>query len=295
MASILPTFRTALQAFASSPSSFQVLRTIPSFPIPPSPKIIYVLDSSFNPPTLAHFHIAASALESSGAARSSKRLLLLLATQNADKPSKPAAFEHRLAMMTLFAEDLIESLSPTATDGSSVAVDIGITKHPIFIDKCSAITSSGTYQEDPSRTGQVPIEQVHLVGYDTLIRLLNPKYYPSTKDLSPLQGLFQHHRFRVTYRADDGWGGRQEQDKYLQDLSDGKREPEGGQKSWADKITMVEGSNAGEKAISSTRIRDALQNGDSQRNIVNELCTERVAGYLLEEMPYRAQSEEEDN
>ncbi len=45
---------------------------------------LYVLDSSFNPPTRAHFDMAVSALEHDRGA-APKRLILLLATRNADK------------------------------------------------------------------------------------------------------------------------------------------------------------------------------------------------------------------
>lgn len=53
----------------------------------PIPRHLYVLDSSFNPPTKAHFHMALSALRHD-APRDGldvKRLLLLLAVRNADK------------------------------------------------------------------------------------------------------------------------------------------------------------------------------------------------------------------
>ncbi|MCJ1473125.1 hypothetical protein MMC13_001776 [Lambiella insularis] len=287
MQSLRSSFRASLLAFASSPASIQVLRTVPSSCTPPLPKILYVLDSSFNPPTLAHQRLASSALDSSDSTATSKRLLLLLATQNADKAPKPASFEHRLVMMTIFAEDLLHSLSSKTKEESNIAVDIGITKHPFFIDKCSAIASSGIYQAEPSTTHETPIEQVHLVGFDTLIRLLDSKYYPPSHTLAPLQSLFEHHRLRVTYRADDDWGGRSEQDTYLQDLRDGKREDEGGRREWAEKIQLVEGRRAGEKAISSTRIRNAVQGEDVK--LIHELCTEGVADYVLDEKLYTSE------
>lgn len=187
-------------------------------------------------------------------------------------------------MMTLFAEDLLRSLSEKTKEQSNVAVDIGITKHPFFIDKCTAITSSGLYQPDPSISLEVPIEQVHLVGFDTLTRLLDPKYYPPTHTLAPLQKMFEHHRIRVTYRADYEWGGRQEQEKYLQDLKDGKREEEGGKREWAERIQMAEGRKAGENVISSTRVRSAAQ--DSDVEMIRELCTEGVANYIIQKKLY---------
>ncbi|MCJ1403485.1 hypothetical protein MMC11_006708 [Xylographa trunciseda] len=284
MSSLLPYFRNALQAFTSSSSLIQVLRTIPASSSIPPPKILYVLDSSFNPPTTAHLRIATSALDGTDSSSSSKRLVLLLAIQNADKAPKPASFEHRLVMMTIFAEDLLRSLPTKSTKDGSVAVDIAITKYPYFIDKSRAITSSGIYQPDPSKSGDAPIEQVHLVGFDTFIRLLNSKYYPPSHTLAPLQDMFEHHRLRVTYRGDDDWGGREEQDAYLQDLKDGKREHEGGEREWADRIQMVEGKKAGERVVSSTKARKAAQDGDEES--LRDLCTAGVADYVHQENLY---------
>ena len=287
MSSLLSYFRNALQAFTSSASSFQVLRSIPSSSTIPRPKTLYVLDSSFNPPTAAHLRLAASALVSADPESSSKRLLLLLAIQNADKAPKPASFEHRLIMMTLFAEDLLRSLPVKSAKDGNVAVDIAITKHPYFIDKSNAITASGVYQPDPSKSGEAPIEQVHLVGFDTFIRLLNSKYYPPSHTLTPLRDMFEHHRLRVTYRGDDEWGDREDQDAYLQDLKDGKRDHEGGRKEWAERIQMVEGKKAGERVVSSTKVRKAAQDGDA--DLLKELCTEGVANYVLREKLYTEQ------
>ena len=190
-------------------------------------------------------------------------------------------------MMTLFAEDLLRSLPAKSNMDGSIAVDIAITKHPYFIDKSKAIAASGMYQSNPFKSGEDPIKQVHLVGYDTFIRLLNSKYYPPSHTLTPLQDLFEHHRLRVTYRGDDEWGDREEQDAYLQDLKDGKRDHEGGRKEWADKIQMVEGKKAGESVVSSTKVRKAAQAGDGDS--LKELCAESVANYILQEKLYTEQ------
>src|SRR5277367_460709 len=107
----LSKFASALSSFASSsPDNFRILSSIPQHAPPPS--TLYVLDSSFNPPTLAHLRIATSAL-SQDHGPAPKRLLLLLATQNADKAPKPASFEQRLVLMTIFANDLRKTYSST--------------------------------------------------------------------------------------------------------------------------------------------------------------------------------------
>ena len=74
-----------------------------------------------------------------------KHLLLLLATQNADKAPKPASFEHRLVMMTMIAEHLVDDLKSHSDELRNVAVDVGVTKCPYFLDKANVITESNVY------------------------------------------------------------------------------------------------------------------------------------------------------
>jgi len=254
MTQLLQHFQAALRSFASSNSTFQLLRTVPASRSPSisSPKTLYVLDSSFNPPTTAHLRIASSALEQDPRATAPKRLLLLLATQNADKASKPAAFEHRLVMMTLFAQDLQSHLRKSNTTSSETEIppiDIGVTKKPYFHDKATSITESNVYPSSP--------EQVHLTGFDTLTRLFNPKYYSPDHTLAPLEPFLSSHRVRVTYRPDDEWGGKEEQDAYVEAFAKGDKEDIGGKREWSDRIDLVEGKKPDEAPVSSTKARKA--------------------------------------
>lgn len=274
-------YASLLKRFATSSKDFDILTTVPA-DRSPAPKILYVLDSSFNPPTLAHLRIASSALLER--LEPSSRLLLLLATQNADKPSKPASFEDRLAMMELFAHDLRAHLAanPPAADDPDPSgfdqmptIDIGVTKKPYFVDKALAIEGSGCYP--------APLEQVHLTGYDTLIRIFNAKYYPPEHTLEPLSPLFSRHRLRVTLRPDDEWGGREEQRAFLRGLARGDREHEGGRREWAEKIQLVEGKTTEERAVSSTKAREAAQ---STSQDLDWLLSSRVRELVLSENPY---------
>ncbi|KAH8779250.1 hypothetical protein F5882DRAFT_150296 [Hyaloscypha sp. PMI_1271] len=271
----LQTYRSALHTFASSQSNFQILKSLRSSPLPP-PKTLYILDSSFNPPTLAHLRIAKTALLSDPiAAPTPRRLLLLLATQNADKAPKPAAFEQRLVMMEIFASSLI---SETEQKVEGLGIDIGVTKLPYFADKAKSIEQSELYP--------VSTQQVHLLGYDTLTRLLSTKYYPPTHTLQPLHPLLEKHRLLVTYRADDDWGTRGEQDEYLKDIEVGKRDGDGAEKEWVSegRIRMVEGRKEGEEIISSTRVREAAKKGD--RDALERLVTKGVGDWVLGESLY---------
>lgn len=284
MRSLLPSFCSALESFASSSSSFQVLRSIPSIVSNP-PKTLYVLDSSFNPPTRAHLRIAETAIlhDEKAKVEPMKRLLLLLATENADKAPKPASYEQRLTMMAIFAEDLVHSVQEQVSDKpkgfDTLIVEVGVIKSPLYLDKASVLDQSGQYGE--VKAGP---EQVHLTGFDSLIRLFDSKYYPPHHTLGPLEAMFSKHRIRATRRTGDRWGGRQEQDAYLQALATGDRESEGAKKEWATKIDLVDGRSEGEDVISSTKVRDAAKRRDGKA--LGKLVTNGVRDWVLDQKLY---------
>lgn len=188
-------------------------------------------------------------------------------------------------MMQIFASDLLSSIRKSfqsidkQDSAGEIGVDIGVTKLPYFIDKAKAIDESGEYEAGTP--------QVHLTGFDTLIRILDPKYYPPTHTLEPLEPFLARHRLRVTYRTDDQWGARAAQDEYLAELGEGKREKEGGKREWVTegRIEMVEGRREGEEVVSSTRVREAVGNGDEA--LLKKLVTDGVADWILEEGLYR--------
>src|ERR1700694_3681385 len=107
------TYASHLQSFISSPEAFRILN--PGFQT--QNEALYILDSSFNPPTKAHLALAMSSATPS----KKSTVLLLLAIQNADKQPKPATFDHRLAMMDLLARKIERTSTPTAL--------IALTKH----------------------------------------------------------------------------------------------------------------------------------------------------------------------
>ncbi|KAL9578512.1 MAG: hypothetical protein Q9212_005670 [Teloschistes hypoglaucus] len=287
---LLPHFRSTLEQFASGPSTFLVLHTLPptSEPqLPPSLKTLHVLDSSFNPPTRAHLRIALSALGSSAYPKP-HRLLLLLATQNADKAPKPAAFEQRLAMMTLFAQDLLDEYSASSNTNTSggegnrdgLAVDIGVTKKPYYNDKAVAIEDSHQYAYENS--DEQP-QQVHLLGFDSLIRLLDCKYYPPDHNLAPLNPFFERHRVRATRRSQEGtnWGSSNDQVRYLRALATGGAENMGGKSEWATRIELVEGEV---EDISSTKVREYA--GRKNWDEVDKLVGKRTREWIEKEGLY---------
>ena len=216
-----------------------------------------------------------------------KRLLLLLATQNADKAPKPAAFEHRLAMMNVFAEELVKMVATSDekehTQGD-VIVDVGVTKEARFIDKARILEAQEEHKGHDNNDTVKLVEQVHLIGFDTLIRLLDKKYYPPKHTLEPLEDLFKKHRVRVTRRTDDAWGGREEQDQYVRKIAEGQSEADGARKEWAQRIDLVEGRGEGEEIVSSTKVRESAEAGDEEA--LKRLVTDGVARWILHEKLY---------
>ncbi|KAB8070522.1 hypothetical protein BDV29DRAFT_33643 [Aspergillus leporis] len=273
-------YRSTLKHFIASSKNFEILTSIPathSQPPPPvrTPDRLYVLDSSFNPPTLAHRRIASTALLETPS--KAPRLLLLLATQNADKPSKPASFEDRLIMMELFARDLLEYLETNlnSEDGRLPAIDIGLTKRPFFVDKAAEIEAAGIYPES--------LEQVHLTGYDTLIRIFNPKYYPPEHTLQPLGPFLSSHRLRVTMRPGSEWGDAEAQKRFLLNMAQGGMENEGGKREWAQRIQLVEGRRPDQRPVSSTLAREAIRLNPQD---LLGLVPDNVREFVLSQQPY---------
>lgn len=290
MRRLLPELEAALDSFTSSSSKFRVVRTVnDDSTTQPKAKTLYILDSSFNPPSRAHLALATCALQQ--AARSEKspfRLLLLFSTHNADKAPSPAGFAQRIALMTVFAEDLSQSLKsprPSTDAVANVPIDIGLTKEPYYSDKSAAIKHA-TPPFYPSN----PIH-IHLVGYDTLIRFCNPKYYPAhDPPLSALKPFFDNgHKLRVTQRPADPrdkssseFGTVEEQEKYVQGLRKGELKGHGFEPSWGDYIDMVPADD--EVGVSSTRVRNAAKEG--RWDEVSELCTQGVAAWIKDQQLY---------
>ncbi|KAK8077857.1 hypothetical protein PG996_004027 [Apiospora saccharicola] len=302
-------FTQALKTFQLSEATFSVLCSVSSSaahskdgaqvatasPLEQTPRTLVVLDSSFNPPTLAHQRMALSALADQQQQRHvphDSRVLLLLAINNADKAPKPAAFPQRLAMMYVFAQDLLSAVRSQAAEPDSVSkpgineeaedeVDIAVTTEPYFHSKSHAIATSDFYAAPTGASSSgAKMEQLYLTGFDTLIRIFDAKYYPNDMMRQALDPFLSESRLRVTMRTDTDWGSAAEQRAYLEGLRDGKLEAMGGRREWADKVEMVEGRTQGQGAdvISSTKVRGAVQREDwpALRRLVSDGVSEWV-------------------
>ena len=178
-------------------------------------------------------------------------------------------------------------------DDDAVTVDIGVTKMPYFHDKSATIAASTMYHahsppdgrsgEDTSH--QDTMEQVYLVGFDTLIRLLNPKYYPPSRDsLRALDPFFSTSKVRVTRRASGTGGGCELQDEYVRALAAGEREGEGGRREWAQRVQLVGRGEGEEEMISSTKVREAMKRGGEE--VMKRLVPDEVGTYILDQGIY---------
>lgn len=286
---LVPFFTRALKTFQLSKSSFEVLCSLPpaaesSSPSSSSsdpavrkpqqhgpPRTLFVLDSSFNPPTLAHQRMALSAVRDDQQKKKKKaeeagtpsRVLLLLAINNADKAPKPAAFPQRLAMMYVFALDLLEATA--AASSEAVEIDLAVTTEPYFHSKSGAVAGDPLFSGGggAGREEAAAAEQVYLTGFDTLIRIFDGKYYPDGSMRRALDPFLARARLRVTMRPDADWGGAGEQRAYLGRQAAGGLEEAGGRREWAGRVEMVdEEEEKHETVISSTKVRDAVVGED---------------------------------
>lgn len=172
----------ALEEFLASKSNFRIVySSVASSPLANlSTRRILILDSSFNPPHLAHYALAKEALkfkyDGQTTPKSELSLLLLLSVKNADKVLVgPAALDHRLNMMYLMAQYLQHNLD--------VHVSIGLTSHAKFVDKSVSIID---YLKEYFASDFHSMRLTFVVGFDTLVRILDPKYYLPDKLLDLL-------------------------------------------------------------------------------------------------------------
>lgn len=160
---------------------------------------ISVLDSSFNPPTLAHLALANTPypqrfVSAPGDSDRFHAKLLLLSVRNADKHLKQsdASHEQRLEMMIQLAREMSsDDIGSGEADDANVAV--AIIDEPTFVGKSNALLASlrerlsqlpGTSGAAPSTSSSPPTPSLtFLVGMDTLDRLFSPRFYPSEEEM----------------------------------------------------------------------------------------------------------------
>ncbi|BFZ57865.1 hypothetical protein PYCC9005_004920 [Savitreella phatthalungensis] len=205
-------------------------------------KQLLVLDSSFNPPHLAHFSLLKRALEHAPL-ESPSAVLLMYATRNADKGSKGQEdTDNRLALIQAFSTSVARDLHEQTY--------ICLTQEPFFKDKFEALRE---YLPQASQT--------YIVGYDTFVRILDGKYYPDRDLKAALSGFFAKGRLVCALRQGDSWGDYDAQRQHVERIRSGK---EGGiPAGWGDAIEVMTLANDEGMGVSSTAVREAVKTGDT--------------------------------
>ncbi|RKU29767.1 hypothetical protein C6497_05340 [Candidatus Poribacteria bacterium] len=134
-------------------------------------KKLGIFSGSFNPITLAHSKM----IEIAHQCYEFDEILLLIAKANVDKGVFGLPIEARLLTLKLHAKNQSN-------------ISIGISSHGRYIDKIAALK-----QIYPKHT-----EFNFIVGYDTLVRIFDPKYYNDIQD--ELTTLFMECKFIVANR-----------------------------------------------------------------------------------------------
>ncbi|KAG0302256.1 hypothetical protein BGZ98_007657 [Dissophora globulifera] len=240
------------KASANPPKPFQTTFTASSsWPFSPDrpastarPTRIAVLDSSFNPPTKAHYHLLKAA-----ARVGCDAFLLLLATNNVDKGQTGAGAIERLEMMEAMAA---HALTHEKEDSALRNIAVGLTIHARFMDKAQPIL-------DNYQAGTVQLSWI--MGHDTMTRLFDPKYYNDVHaDMAPF-----FERCNVICSSRPGYGSRDEMMQFVK------------QSGHSEKVALVdivatedtveeagrpENHGVEIKEMSSTVVRNAARNKD---------------------------------
>lgn len=207
---------------------------------------LLVLDSSFNPPHLGHYTLIKKALEFYHG--KSVQVLLLLSVNNADKAPQPAAFDKRMEMMCLMAAMLQKE---------GVSVSVGITVFGKYVDKNTALR----HHYHPHGT------IAYLMGFDTIIRIFDPKYYnPQLPSVALKEFMISTELCCLTREGDHAF---EKQISYAKDISEAVYEPMI-PRQWGSKINILMND---EKygSISSSNIRTAISNGASLETLMDQL------------------------
>lgn len=262
-----------LQEFINSRSAFSIIYSTPSNGLSKRAKRICVLDSSFNPPHLGHYSLVRESLiyNYNEPPSNGKIVLLLLSVNNADKLTpQPASFDHRIEMMFKLADHINESLK--------VDVKVGLTNHAKFVDKSEAICS---YMKNYKQLSMSNIRLSFLVGYDTLIRILEPKYYLPDNLATALAGFFETSDLFCLTRS-DGSISLEKQFDYLDSISKGNIQyiP----KHWSSNIYLTHNESLELSKISSSSIRSNILN-DNKKWFYK--VTPDIKNYIVNEHIYK--------
>ena len=137
-------------------------------------------------------------------------------------------------MMALLAKEILRRFSASSSSSSHdpsndlemaksptpIAVDVGVTTEPYFHAKAVAIRESEVYGGTGNADDEP--EQVYAVGFDSLLRIFDRKYY-GDEGFRVLEPFFEKCRVRATVRVDkEEWGGEDGQREFVERISSGE-------------------------------------------------------------------------
>ncbi len=207
-----------------------------------SGKKLGIFSASFNPITVAHIKM----IEEAKARFELEEILLLLAKANVDKSVFGLSLEKRLIMLKTYA---------MCREDFSVAA----CSHGRYIDKIEALKAVYPLNTQFS----------FIVGYDTLVRIFDPKYYTSLH--AELETLFQQCRFIAANRKEHG----------VNSVKQFLAAP--AHQRYASYIDLIELSSSYAE-LSSTEIRTRIQRGES----INQLVPHEVQEYIKTSHAYQS-------
>lgn len=249
----------------------------------PSTLRVSVLDSSFNPPTRAHLALASLPHHSQSASSDSSSeydaRLLLLSVRNADKQLKLGDATHvqRMEMMLLLAHDIRDNNTAVA-----------IVDEPTFVGKSTALIAflhSHLLQLSLSPPASVisSIELSFVQGFDTLERLLSPRYYGSVEQMHQALRRFLSadeensrvvcaRRVMATNAAHVDAAKEEQALEPVRDLV------------LSNRIVLVD-IDEDTQTLSSSEVREKISRGDESWH---EMVTGSLAEYIVREKLYHA-------
>lgn len=190
---------------------------------------LLVLDASFNPPHRAHYAIVALAAaelaktsnpdspKDSNLAKdtdttTSINVLLSYSASNADKGTASKQDQQiRSDMIEMFARHFFSNDKDTNNRKIHWITTIAKSSYPKFVDKCKSIVE-WSHKLPGLNTGNtdslISNNIIFLTGFDTLVRLLDPKYYKKDHSLesdivNQLNIFFKHAKVFVLPRGEE--------------------------------------------------------------------------------------------
>ncbi|WWC73493.1 uncharacterized protein I206_107463 [Kwoniella pini CBS 10737] len=289
-----------INRISSTPGSFELISSPTNWPISHNTAQkgsisnihIAILDSSFNPPTIAHQAIAFSSfpstsntntiqddidITSSSYSSSNEPIpytcrLLLFSARNVEKQlrSKDTTVLQRLEMMSILSNSKFKD-----NNNNNDNIAIGLINEPTFVGKSSIIRNY--LKNSLKEISNLNLNLSFLVGTDTLIRFFDPKFYPKNQMEIKLNEYFESGSYLISAKRGSDETNRAIEEEVLN---------RDGIKQWVNKgnLRLLGTGNEGWEEISSTKVREAVlkQNWDE----VDKLVGKEMRDYIRKEGLY---------